>query len=433
MSNGPQIRYIEQNGFTLNPKSGPSMCHSFKFFFVGDLKILYSMFGMSGARGAHPCIWCLWPNRVMGLPSDIALAMTQEPEREPRPEIQNLTMATTPVYCNCTTKHVIQKIGTDNFLGLPFDRYLIPALHVHLGIVNKVLEVFDFAHAMVDACWSEKRRLDSSEMETDENFKPARAHLAHTLTANGIRRDRYYAGTLSGVPGTRFLRPARMLRIVTAFFEKEVQYSSSSRESISDCLIDRLSIPRTHVEQVKEALTSLAEIYGSDDKHDSEKSLRALMQTNRKWTPHDFDTFQDKLKCFADIFDKTLTRKESSSRDLRVPMFQPKWYIFTVHLIQQARRFSSLSILSEEGMEHLQQLSLKFRDFHSSNLPLGRQIQDNLSRSFLYSSTLVARIVGGIEVIRKANGKKLRKLEFFPSRVFEVPEGEDSSDEDGDD
>lgn len=97
-----------------------------------------------------------------------------------------------------------------------------------------------------------------------------------------------------------------------------------------------------------------------------------------------------------------------------------KWHLLTMHIIEQALRFGNLSWFSEESFQHAQQLSRHLRDAHKTNRPRVQTI-DDIQRIKLQSSYLVRRLMAGIELLRRANGKYLRDLRFCPTRLVEVP------------
>lgn len=71
-----------------------------------------------------------------------------------------------------------------------------------------------------------------------------------------------------------------------------------------------------------------------------------------------------------------------------------KFQCLAVHLLPKAKRFGNLSIFSEEGFEHVQQLSRRLRDGHTGNRPRGLQIMDDIVRINLQPSSTVRRVVG---------------------------------------
>lgn len=211
---------------------------------------------MAGSRGAHPCPYCLWPNKVMGMPTDEAVKYMLPGNTVARPEQRNLSSAADDIMCYCNPPHSLQKKGTENILGLHSSQYLIPILHVHLGIANKLLEVLDRAHSLCDPLWKSRTAANFNPLDDEEEDKtPGRAHLASVLSKYGIRRERCYAGNISGAPATVFLRPGNMSHIIREYFEIPRRYGDGPehKESPEFCLMQRVGVQESHISDVKGA------------------------------------------------------------------------------------------------------------------------------------------------------------------------------------
>lgn len=64
-----EIADIERTGAEVTvERTGRMQMLDWNFLLVADYKVLYSLYGLSGARGSHPCPFCMWPARVMDLP-----------------------------------------------------------------------------------------------------------------------------------------------------------------------------------------------------------------------------------------------------------------------------------------------------------------------------------------------------------------------------
>eukprot|EP00171_Calliarthron_tuberculosum_P004500 IDg4500t1 len=74
-----------------------------------------------------------------------------------------------------------------------------PALHIKLGLINKIIAALDG----VVTTWNE---LKDWKKKPEDSLSPAMLLLATSLANIGVRRERYFAGALSGVPCTKFMQ-----------------------------------------------------------------------------------------------------------------------------------------------------------------------------------------------------------------------------------
>lgn len=161
--------------------------------------------------------------------------------------------------------------------------HVVPLLHTHLGICNKILEVIDNAAAAANQAWARARaEAGVSNVEGDDEDKHARRHLAQVLSKYGVRREKYFTGKLSGGPGTRLMRPLTMQRVTSEFFAELVQAGmTDGQECVRSCLVHRVGVAETEIADVCETLVELAALYGADDECVSGGTLRPLMMTKR--------------------------------------------------------------------------------------------------------------------------------------------------------
>ncbi len=129
--------------------------------FVADFKVIYAVTGGYGANGRYPCPWCSTPKALMDLTFDELYAVAQQDNSHKfslndlyeRPEVQDLKVS--------GDFKRFQRGGTFNILHLqrrfnPISsatNAIPPALHIRLGIINKIVRTLDG----VVAAWNKAR------------------------------------------------------------------------------------------------------------------------------------------------------------------------------------------------------------------------------------------------------------------------------------
>lgn len=161
----------------------------------------------------------------MAVPASKAETTLTFVQRAPRKSVEDPRGSDNDKFCNCAPDskgktHPLQKVGTCDVFGLDFTDYLVPLLHVHLGVVNKLLTVLDNAAKLCDRVWQKAnpRLITRSSKGKFCGPNPANNHLAFVLAKYGIRREQYYTGTMPGVPCAEFMKPSKMKEIVSEFF-----------------------------------------------------------------------------------------------------------------------------------------------------------------------------------------------------------------------
>ena len=109
----------------------------FRLFMFGDYEFLSSMYGISGAAGRHPCLWCEVTSEQMQHPKFV-----RENSMPSKRTLQNLQQHHDAFMYKCNNKLSLAKtvynVMDDIFFEIPLDQVCLPGLHITLGIYFKI-------------------------------------------------------------------------------------------------------------------------------------------------------------------------------------------------------------------------------------------------------------------------------------------------------
>ena len=109
----------------------------FKIFMFGDYEFLSSMYGISGAAGRHPCLWCEITSDDMQFP----LSSRQDHMANER-TLFNLRMHFDNFVNKCGQQLNLAKtvcnVMDNIFFDIPLNQVCLPGLHITLGIYLKI-------------------------------------------------------------------------------------------------------------------------------------------------------------------------------------------------------------------------------------------------------------------------------------------------------
>ena len=108
---------------------------SIRVFMYGDYEYLCSMYGISGASGKYPCIFCLISNQDMQKPKSDLITCTPRTLEH----FKNMYKKFTNDY-NSNLKYAMNCFNVINelFFDVPLDQVCLPGLHITLGIFMKL-------------------------------------------------------------------------------------------------------------------------------------------------------------------------------------------------------------------------------------------------------------------------------------------------------
>ena len=143
-------------------------------FMFGDYEFLSSMYGISGAAGRHPCLWCLITSEEMQL-SKFIRRFNMPCKRT----LDSLKLHYTEFVEKCDRKLSLAKTVfnmMDNiFFEIPLDRVCLPGLHITMGIFLKIFNQIiehscaDLDHSINhDNCFYKKCKLKNELTDLEE-------------------------------------------------------------------------------------------------------------------------------------------------------------------------------------------------------------------------------------------------------------------------
>ncbi|KAL5508865.1 hypothetical protein EMCRGX_G004125 [Ephydatia muelleri] len=119
--------------------------YTVKVFLCGDYEFLSTMYGLSGACGSYPCLYCLIPNKNMATPLS---ARGHAPPRSlhsihthhQKYLASGGVRKTAQQFYNCICEPIFD---------IPTEQICPPGLHITMGIFTKLFELFeDFCHSL---------------------------------------------------------------------------------------------------------------------------------------------------------------------------------------------------------------------------------------------------------------------------------------------
>ena len=141
----------------------------FRVFMFGDYEYLSKMYGLSGASGKHPCLWCEIPSEMMSVPH-------QNEKQSSSRELWDLLRRTWRSF-KLSTSQISKKqslskmLSIKRFFNVPLTQVCLPGLHITLGVVFKFVQLYEILARDLDfriAAEIAKANLSISDAESDE-------------------------------------------------------------------------------------------------------------------------------------------------------------------------------------------------------------------------------------------------------------------------
>lgn len=361
-----ELEAMENDGIAIN-----GIHFKLQVYFVCDFKLYYSATGNFGPVSRYSCFYCgitkdFLDNSVGELRREFSIeSMDNLPER---PAILDLRgKSDNGRWQRKDTYNIFRLRSTNYWNTVP------PPLHIRLGLINKLLEVFDNTSFFLD------RSIHWIPTRKSKNTGPWARHLALCLASIGARRECYYSGKMSGVPCSRFMKK---MDVLCELFFKEDIYSCGNSFQLHPFLINTCS-----------ALKVLGKLYTGKDK-DDKTGLAYFFSSQSIWSVDDLDLFNIAVHRFIRKFKEFLVRdagprsllSSDDEYDVRVPAKMPKLHTLVTHAAQFAENVGYWGLFSEECFEHFQQISLAIRNRHCQNRCLGGQIVDDITYSWILCS-----------------------------------------------
>ena len=332
-----EIKSLEREGVSIDGKR-----IDVKFMFVGDFKILYAVTGSFGASSRYSCIWCRTPSALMDRTfaelKDIAIS-----ERKHR-DFTTKHLLERPDVLDLRSKAAIpgiQKSNTFNFLHLESgggdlrlpSNIVPPVLHIHLGIINKIVKAFD----SIVALWNSKNQYN----RFNSTPSPADKLLAYALSRCGARRETYYAGSLSGVPCSNLMR--KMNTFIALFFCRKAESWGEVTEAIPSTL------------RLKRDLQVISGLYTGSSRP-NRRGIEFYLKTKQKWTAGMLSDWEILVRDFVQIYRSAIGRKRANPNAICTererwlqPLFMPKLHTLSVHCTEFIMQHDYLGAYSEES------------------------------------------------------------------------------------
>ena len=135
----------------------------------GDYTYLSEMYGLSGASGKHPCLWCEIPSEMMSVPPSeqeaIFESRTLGSLEKNLVEFQNVHQS------NIKKAKFVKNVIDKRFFNVPLMQVCLPGLHITLGVVFKFVQLYEILACDLDfriAAEIAKANLSISDAESDE-------------------------------------------------------------------------------------------------------------------------------------------------------------------------------------------------------------------------------------------------------------------------
>jgi len=379
-----EIADITKNGIRIG-----SVIYTIYPIFVADFKVYYSITGGYGARSKYPCPWCTVLSKNMDCESHELLSKynTADTKYLPsRPEIANLKNSPADI-AN------LQKKGTYNIFNLfngKQSNFVPPPLHIKLGLINKVLEVLD----EVNKLWERKIHW----VQLDRNKSPIQNHMRYALSCVKVKRQKYYSGQADGGGCTALM--AEMELFCELYFDSELPCGGL----VSDTL--------PNVINLKCALLRLSSIFNGNA---TEKGLLHFLCSSKKWNSEDLQSFETIVEKYMKEIKRSFWRPAGVANleePWRRPWLMPKLHSLIVHVKEVVMFHGYYGAFTEEGMEHMQQVSKRLRQQHAPNKSLGAQIVDDLQYNAVLSSPTAKSLRREAEELCVESIRPLKKRRF---------------------
>jgi len=348
-----EIQMLAENGIQIGPTH-----YNIVPIWVADFKVYYAMTGNLGPNSSYPCPWCaVNRNNMDAMRSKLFQSHKCDssaglPFRPPVADLSN----------SLADFGKLQKKNTYNLFKLvtrPRMNFVPPPLHIKLGLVNKLIEVLD----SLNTHWAKVNYW--TKMEFEKN--PIEQQLRYALSTVKVKRQKYYSGQIDGVGCVQLME--NMAIFCENFFDTE--------------LVDG--------------------------------TLGYYLSTSKEWDQLDIDAFDNITERFLAEIKRSLWRPprvETPEEPWRRPWIMPKLHSLIVHVKEVVEIYGFFGVFSEEGMEHMQQISKRVRNLHSPNKSLGAQIVDDLQYTAVLSSPRTKKLRRIAENICVENGRPLKKLRY---------------------
>ena len=120
----------------------------FRMFLFGDYEFLCNMFGLSGARGCHSCLWCNITSDMLCVPRLTRINMLQLPSLESLE--YNLNVFQNKYNSNLKKAKFARNVVADVFFKVPLEQVCLPGLHITPGVLLNLLNALNnFANPLI--------------------------------------------------------------------------------------------------------------------------------------------------------------------------------------------------------------------------------------------------------------------------------------------
>ena len=109
----------------------------FVIFLFGDYEFLCCMYGLSGASGTHPCLWCKITTSMLSVPVSVR---GKSEERSLESLAENLKIFRETYKGVKSKAQKAFNVINDMFFKIPLTHVCIPGLHITLGVVLKIVK-----------------------------------------------------------------------------------------------------------------------------------------------------------------------------------------------------------------------------------------------------------------------------------------------------
>ena len=116
----------------------------FRLFLFGDYAFLSSIYGLSGATGIHPCLWCTIKSAEM---ND---ASSKFAKRDVSMISRDYQKFQDCFHCDKKFARKCRNIVSKPLLDIPLDQVIVPFLHITLGVVKKNHELLEHICNKID-------------------------------------------------------------------------------------------------------------------------------------------------------------------------------------------------------------------------------------------------------------------------------------------
>ena len=273
---------------------------------------------------------------------------------------------------------------------------VLPVLHIHIGIVNKIVKAPD----AIMSIWNTKMHYDSE----NEQESLASKLLAMALSRSGACRENYSTGQLSGKSCSNLMSN---MNIFCAFF---FQRSAFRWGKVTDAVKSSIGL-ETNLKQLSSLYTGKGQV--------SRRGVDFFLRSQKKWSATMISEWDALSHEFVLALRKTIGRERRKHSGLLSeilrwpqPLKMPKLHTLTTHFIQFVWHHGCQGALSEESFEHFQQASLRSRLDRTHNKGVGSQICEDLQYSWISGSVTLRQACAEAEENRASSTRSIRKRKF---------------------